>query len=82
MWIPTPDTCTIVSTGSTSLTKILTIVVSLFHPAVPFREPVDWKGLGLYDYPQIIKKPMDLGTVKKNLKAKKYTNVADAARES
>jgi hypothetical protein len=82
MWIPTPDTWTIVSTGSTSLTKILCIVVSLFHPTVPFREPVDWKGLGLYDYPQIIKKPMDLGTVKKNLKAKKYTNVADAARES
>jgi len=22
----------------------------------PFREPVDWRGLGLYDYPKIIKK--------------------------
>ncbi|KAG7337073.1 bromodomain containing protein [Nitzschia inconspicua] len=48
---------------------------------VPFREPVDWKGLGLYDYPQIIKRPMDLGTIKKNLKAKKYSNVADVAHD-
>jgi Bromodomain len=52
-----------------------------FFPAVPFREPVDWKSLGLYDYPQIIKHPMDLGTVKKKLKAKSYTNVADVARK-
>lgn len=25
-----------------------------------FREPVNWKDLGLTDYPEIIKKPMDL----------------------
>lgn len=24
----------------------------------PFRVPVDWKGLGLHDYPQLIKNPM------------------------
>jgi len=30
----------------------------------PFNVPVDWKGLGLPDYPKIIKKPMDLGTIK------------------
>ena len=29
--------------------------------AQPFREPVDWRGLELYDYPKIIKKLMDLG---------------------
>lgn len=29
-----------------------------------FLEPVDWKQLGLTDYPQIITKPMDLGTIK------------------
>ena len=29
-----------------------------------FLEPVDWKTLGLTDYPQIIKHPMDLGTIK------------------
>jgi hypothetical protein len=31
--------------------------------AGPFMEPVDWQSLGLLDYPQIIKTPMDLGTV-------------------
>jgi len=45
----------------------------------PFREPVDWKGLGLFDYPQVIKKPMDLGLVKKNLNDGKYKTVHDAA---
>lgn len=29
----------------------------------PFHEPVDWQGWGLFDYPKLIKKPMDLGTV-------------------
>jgi len=28
-----------------------------------FKDAVDWKELGLYDYPQMIKNPMDLGTV-------------------
>jgi Bromodomain len=28
----------------------------------PFREPVDWRGLELDDYPEIVKHPMDLGT--------------------
>jgi hypothetical protein len=33
-----------------------------------FREPVDWKGMGLTDYPNIIKHPMDLSTALKRLK--------------
>ena len=32
-----------------------------------FREPVDYEGLGLSDYPTIIKHPMDLGTCKNKL---------------
>jgi bromodomain-containing factor 1 len=32
--------------------------------AEPFGTPVDWKGLNLPDYPKIVKKPMDLGTIK------------------
>lgn len=32
-----------------------------------FLEPVDWKGLGLTDYPIVIKQPMDLGTIKVRL---------------
>ncbi len=40
-----------------------------------FLEPVDWNALGLFSYLEIIKKPMDLGTVKNKLKAKLYENV-------
>ena len=32
--------------------------------AWPFLKPVDAKELGLHDYHNVIKKPMDLGTVK------------------
>jgi hypothetical protein len=41
--------------------------------ADPFLEPVDWKGLALNDYPKIIKKPMDLGTIRKKVDSKTYT---------
>lgn len=37
-----------------------------------FNEPVDVVGMGLHDYHQIVKRPMDLGTIKKNLGAKFY----------
>lgn len=40
--------------------------------AAPFLQPVDWKYYGLTDYPEIIKNPMDLGTVNTNLEAGKY----------
>lgn len=49
--------------------------------AVPFREPVDWRGLGLYDYPQIIKKPMDLSTVKNNIDKGIYQSVQECAED-
>lgn len=47
--------------------------------AAPFREAVDWKSLALYDYPQIIKKPMDLSQVKRNIESGKYGNINEAA---
>lgn len=28
-----------------------------------FMEPVNWQEMGLYDYLEIIKEPMDLGTI-------------------
>lgn len=28
-----------------------------------FHQPVDWQSLGLFDYPEIIKRPMDLTTI-------------------
>lgn len=31
---------------------------------IDFYEPVKWEALGLYDYLQVVKKPMDLSTVK------------------
>ncbi|CDW88525.1 bromodomain containing protein [Stylonychia lemnae] len=42
-----------------------------------FREPVDWKNLGLTDYPEIIKKPMDLSTLRKNLVKGRYKKYED-----
>jgi hypothetical protein len=37
-----------------------------------FRDPVPWKDLGLNDYPEIIKKPMDLTSCRKKLVKSKY----------
>jgi len=45
--------------------------------AWPFYKPVDVKTLGLHDYHKVIKKPMDLGTVKRNLDSGVYTTVGD-----
>ena len=42
--------------------------------AKPFLEPVDWEGLDLPNYPQIIKKPMDLQTVGLKLDQGLYEN--------
>jgi hypothetical protein len=47
----------------------------------PFREAVDWRNLGLFDYPQIIKKPMDLGLVRRNIDAGVYPSIQDAAND-
>ncbi|KAF9435155.1 hypothetical protein BGZ76_006802 [Entomortierella beljakovae] len=43
----------------------------------PFMEPVDWEKLLIPDYPKIIKKPMDIGTVRSNLENDKYNNAAE-----
>ena len=45
----------------------------------PFREKVDYEALGLIDYPQIIKKPMDLGLIRKKLDAKQYKTLYEVA---
>ena len=47
----------------------------------PFLEPVDWKALGIPDYPTIIKRPMDLGTVMKRLESNQYSSVLDVAAD-
>ena len=45
----------------------------------PFRDPVDWEALGLFDYPQVIKKPMDLSLVKRRVNEGKYESIHEAA---
>jgi Bromodomain len=57
------------------VTKIIDSFV-LRNDCAPFLEPVDWRGLELYDYPTIIKKPMDLGTIKRKLERNQYKSAA------
>lgn len=46
------------------------------HPcAHPFLEPVDVEGLGLHDYYDIVKEPMDISTVEAKLKNGEYPSV-------
>jgi len=40
-----------------------------------FRYPVDYKTLGLIDYPFLITHPMDLTTIKKKIKRNSYKTV-------
>lgn len=49
--------------------------------AYEFLYPVDYKTLGLDDYPLIIKNPMDLSTVKKKVKSGKYSNLSEVVAD-
>lgn len=49
--------------------------------AVPFNEPVDWKALDLYDYPEIIPNPQDFGTIQRRLEQQKYQYAAEVAHD-
>lgn len=49
--------------------------------AWPFYKPVDAELLGLHDYHDIIKKPMDLGTVKKKMDDREYKCASDFAAD-
>ena len=59
-----------------AMTKIIKTLLRRAD-SVDFRKPVAWRILGLDDYPQIIPKPMDLGTVKQKIERKPggYRNV-------
>lgn len=59
--------------------KALDIVKSLekLPEAVNFLKPVDYKALGLIDYPFVIKTPMDLSTIRKKIKSDKYRNIEE-----
>jgi hypothetical protein len=60
------------------MAKLITYLISR-QDSVPFREPVDWKGLELFDYPKIVKKPMDLGTVKRKMERGQYETIEECA---
>uniref|UniRef100_A0A8C3S5N9 Bromodomain testis-specific protein n=1 Tax=Chelydra serpentina TaxID=8475 RepID=A0A8C3S5N9_CHESE len=47
----------------------------------PFHQPVDAAALNLPDYYNIIKKPMDLSTIKKRLEHNYYTKAADCIED-
>jgi Bromodomain len=66
------------TSGKEAMRRMMRIVDSfLARPdSGPFREPVDWRGLELYDYVEVIKSPMDLGTVKRKLERGQYANAA------
>mmetsp|Transcript_19988 Transcript_19988/g.41027 ORF Transcript_19988/g.41027 Transcript_19988/m.41027 type:complete len:221 (-) Transcript_19988:176-838(-) len=49
--------------------------------AVPFRDPVNWRELGLTDYPLIIKRPMALSDVKTKIVQGQYRSTADVAED-
>mmetsp|Transcript_6384 Transcript_6384/g.7912 ORF Transcript_6384/g.7912 Transcript_6384/m.7912 type:complete len:232 (+) Transcript_6384:50-745(+) len=62
------------------MTKLVNYLISRADSG-PFREPVDFRGLGLWDYPKVIDKPMDLGTVKRKLERNKYKNANECAED-
>lgn len=52
------------------------------HPSAgPFLEPVDVEGLGLYDYYDYVKEPMDLSTVERKLNENQYAKVSEFAAD-
>lgn len=71
------------SDTSLRTTKHDQLINSLLNSAdaEAFREPVDWRGLGLQDYPNIIKRPMDLGTVKLRLERGAYPTAEACAAD-
>lgn len=65
--------------GKEEVKKIKIIINCLYesNDSMDFREPVDWKGMGLTDYLNIVTNPMDLSTISKKFKEDKYTKVEE-----
>jgi hypothetical protein len=64
---------------STSFEKIAKIVNKIIarKDSDIFHDPVPWEEYGLIDYLQIVKVPMDLGTVSDKLRRKQYEDIND-----
>ena len=64
--------------STAAMTKIVNTLLRKPYSA-DFRKPLDFRSLGLDDYPQIIAKPMDLGTVKQKIERQGYRSVEQCA---
>jgi hypothetical protein len=64
-----------------SIASALIDAISQDPNAEPFLFPVAWKELELLDYPQIVKNPMDLGSVKSKLHANSYNSYEECFAE-
>ncbi|XP_040001745.1 bromodomain-containing protein 4-like [Xiphias gladius] len=66
-----------------SCARLVREMLSKKHVAYawPFYKPVDVKALGLHDYHDIIKHPMDLSTIKKKLDNKQYREAQEFAAD-
>ena len=60
--------------GFPEMEKILLSIQSRSESEA-FRAPVDHKGLGLFDYLDVIKSPMDLGTIQTKYENGEYGTV-------
>lgn len=64
-----------------ALAKIVTKMMARKDADI-FREPVPWEEYGLTDYLQIVKVPMDLGTVQEKLRRKMYGTPNDCGNNT
>jgi Bromodomain len=62
--------------GEIGVAKIVSKLIARKDADV-FRDPVPWEEYGLTDYLQIVKVPMDLGTVLEKLKKRQYGTLND-----
>lgn len=53
--------------------KVISLLESQ-EEIVDFLRPVEWKKLGLYDYPKIIKHPMSILNIRRKLKNSQYSS--------
>lgn len=76
-------TCSSMFSEKEGFKEMLKVVCSMLsrNECLVFRDPVDWKSLGLLDYPEIVLKPMDLGTIKKKIENADYGTVEDIATD-
>ncbi|KAB0395111.1 hypothetical protein E2I00_005722, partial [Balaenoptera physalus] len=76
---PAPDKSSKVSEQLKCCSGILKEMFAKKHAAYawPFYKPVDVEALGLHDYCDIIKHPMDMSTIKSKLEAREYRDAQE-----